>query len=90
MPEGEAYVAVVLYHVTDPVPQTLDAFVKYGVELRRVADQREAERKIGEYLARLGETTQVSLGAGSAFGIRCAVNVWLCGPVKGLDARPRR
>lgn len=82
-PEGEAYVAVVLYHVADPVPRQLDAFVKYGVELRRVADRRQSERKVGEYLVRLGETTKVRLGAGTAFGIRCGVDVWLCGPVKG-------
>ena len=85
-PEGEGYVVVVLYHVADPVPQALDAVVKYGAELRRVADQREAERKIGEYLARLGEATQVRLGAGEAFDVRCTVDAWLCGPLHGLRA----
>ena len=83
---GEAYVLVVLTHVADPVPRERDALVKYGYQRRRVADQREAERTICGYLMRLGETSRLLLGVGLAFGLRCSVDAWLCGPLGATEA----
>jgi hypothetical protein len=45
---------VVVTHVSDPVPPALDTLVKYGRELRAVANLREAERMLTGYLAPLG------------------------------------
>jgi hypothetical protein len=82
LPHRPAFVLLVLYHVLDPVPRQLDAFVKYGHELRRVADKAKAERAIRSYLKRLGRVTPpIPLGAGKAFDIRVSVDGWLCGPV---------
>jgi hypothetical protein len=83
---GEAYVLVVLTHVADPVPRELDALVKYGYQRRRVADQQEAERTICGYLMRLGETSRLPLGVGTAFGLRCSIDAWLCGPLGTAEA----
>lgn len=82
---GEAYVLLTVTHVLDPVPPALDPWVKYGRQLRRVADRRKAERTLDGYLARLGPVTRVPLGGGEAFGIRACVDAWLCGPLLGTD-----
>jgi hypothetical protein len=82
---GEAYVLVVVTHVGDPVPPSLDAFVKYGRELRAVADRQQAEQTLAGYLAPLGEAAPVDLGGGEAFGIRATVNAWLCGPIRARE-----
>lgn len=79
---GEAYVLVVVTHVADPVPPALDALVKYGRELRAVADLWEAEQTLVGYLTPLGQATRVPLGGGEAFGLRASVKAWLCGPVR--------
>jgi hypothetical protein len=80
-PGAEVYVLVALTHVVDPVPPTLDAIVKYGKQRRRVADQQKAEITINGYLMRLGQTNRVRLGEGTALGLRCSIDAWLCGPV---------
>jgi hypothetical protein len=80
-------VLVVTNHVADPVPRELDALVKYGDELRRVADEREAQRTIYGYLTRLGQASRVRLGVGTAFGLRCSVDAWLCGPLGPTEAQ---
>jgi hypothetical protein len=79
--DGDAFVAVVVTHVADPVPRNLSAIVKYRAQLANVADQSAAETAIAGYLQPLGHATKVRLGDGLAFGLRCGVDVWLCGPV---------
>jgi len=81
-PAAETYVLVVLTHVADPVSRELHALVKYVGQRRRVADKREGERTISGSLTRLGETSRVPLGSGTAFDLRCCVDAWLCGPAE--------
>jgi hypothetical protein len=83
-PGADGFVLVVVTHVADPVPPSFDAFIKYGRQLRVVADERAAERVLDRYLVRLGPVTKVQLGKGEAFGLRASVAAWLCGPVKEL------
>lgn len=78
---GEAYVLLVVTHVGDPVPPVLDALVKYGRELRTVANRRDAYATLASYLEPLVKVSRTRLGHGEAFGIRASVEAWLCGPL---------
>ncbi len=81
-PDAAVYVIVILTHVSDPVPRALASVVKYAGQLRLVADLQLAEKKVDSYLNQLGETSRVPLGTGTAFGLRCGLDAWVCGPTR--------
>src|SRR5204863_7320159 len=80
-PEAEGFLLLVVTHVSDPVPRELRHLVKYGNELRVVADREKAKQILLAYFDPLGPVERVALAEGQAFGLGASVEAWLCGPV---------
>ena len=81
-PTAEVFVLAVVTHLADPVLPALDIWVKYGRQLRAVADRDESEGILGGYLKRLGPVARVPLEHGEALELVVAVEAWLCGPIR--------
>ncbi len=79
-PEAEVFALVVLTHVFDAIPASQKGLVTYHGWLAKVADQQEARTRLNAFLSRLGSTDSQRLGNGEAFGVKAAVEAWLCGP----------
>ena len=82
-PSAEIFSLVILTHVLNPVPSKLRGLVKYSQSIAIIADQETARANLDACLAKLGPTQRREFGDGEAFGVRVAVEGWLCGPVTG-------
>ena len=79
-PEAQIFVLVFLTHLFDPV-NLLSEVIKYARSLAKAVDKSIARSKLKAFLAPLGPTACWEFKNGEAFGVRVAVEAWLCGPV---------